>query len=357
MKRHTRSLAARSIIVCGFAATTLLGALACQDVSQRELGYTDDDTQDLTLTGEEPDAPFSAYMDDFVGRWIGEAEEPLAYGVGEGPVPTYRFPSGSSNIVLDIQPTTDLTRSTGTITFGAGGAPPLPTDPDVGYPADVDYTDLLVYYPDRGANHVPFLGVLPPHEGFPHPLRRHFSETDPSSNSDNFVDLELRSLPDGVLELGFDASDVLQPWCEMQRSYPQGDGNYACVAPHNSMNDNGDGTCSLQQLGPPPGCPDLATVSDEEFEALTQPGALPESCFDLVERSTTVTVDCDKFALCKNHQCACTPDHCESSGSSPGTIRLRRSGDALIGDIDQAEFLNARGLQVTLGTIRFRRAP
>lgn len=92
--------------------------------------------------------------------------------------------------------------------------------------------------------------------------------------------------------------------------------------------------------------------------ALTKrPGALPESCFDLVELSTTVTVDCDKFALCKNHQCACTSDHCESGASSPGSIRLRRRGDELIGDIDGAEFLNARGLQITLGTIRFRRAP
>jgi hypothetical protein len=67
------------------AAIALLGAFACQDVDTRELGCTADDTLDLTV----------------------------------------------------------FTDNAGTITFGGGSAPPPPNDPDVGYPTNVDYIDLL----------------------------------------------------------------------------------------------------------------------------------------------------------------------------------------------------------------------
>jgi hypothetical protein len=358
MKRHTRSLIARSIIVSGFAATTLLGALACQDVSQRELGYTHDDALNLTVAPDEPTEPFTIDVREFAGRWIGEAEESLAYGVGDGAAPTYRFPSGSTSIVLDIQLAANpdpFTSRAGTITFGEGDAPPAPTDPDVGYPTDVNYVDLLSYFPNDDPAYVLSWNKLPPREGFAYGLGFITSEADFRAAIGATADGTI-SLPDGVLKLTFDTTEVLDPWCAMQTSY-EAAGNYSCVPYYEQIQVNEDGSCTLTDIGTSPGCPDLDALSDEEYDALYAAGGPSPECLGGVE-TPVATLSCDKVALCRVGYCSCDSLGCFSGTQfSASLLHLRRSGDTLVGEIDQNQFLNARGLAVPLGTIRFRRAP
>lgn len=354
MKRHTGSLTARSLIRCGIVALPLLGALACQDVATRELGYTDDDALDLTAAPDEPTEPFTTDPREFAGRWIGEAQESLAFGVGDGAAPAYRFPSGSTSIVLDIQLEDDpepFTANAGTIVFGAGSEPPPPTDPDRGYPTEVDYLDVLGYFPSETPTTILRWTKLPPHEGFTYPLAFIASEADFGV----FEDFDL-VLPDGVMKLQFSTADVLAPWCELQTAYAHPDGNYSCIPWHNQVEVDQDGSCTLIDLDPIPGCPDLDILTIEEIDAIYALGGPPEECNGSVE-TPVATLDCNKVALCENNHCSCIGGYCFPGLESSATISLRRSGDTLVGEIDQAQFLNARGLGVPLGTLRFRRAP
>jgi hypothetical protein len=309
----------------GFGA---LAALACSGGDVEDLGATDPAAASQNL--EQPPAPDVAFYSsplEFRGRWIGEADDVFAFGLLPGePPPTYTFPSGARRIVLDLlasdDPSGSFPRVTGTITFGDGEPPPPPTDPDVGYPVDVSYLDLLAYDPDATPPDILYdASPLPPLEGFSYSISEiAFSDTPPA-----------QAVQDGLLQLAYESGEYLQPWCELQTPVPDGQGGYACIEPSRGLSFN-EGVCAVPY-----------------------------------EDGRVDVVNCDKLFLCgagqppNNGRCACDSTGCFRNYLTPvfddtGILSLRRSGDELVGIITEGWFLNARGRRVPLGAIHFRRA-
>ncbi|MEY2935762.1 MAG: hypothetical protein RL033_6511, partial [Pseudomonadota bacterium] len=194
-------------------ATTLLalgGALlACQTEPERDLGWTLE-SRGQQVQDPEPTAAFTTPREDFAGRWVGTAEDPLALG---GPGEVYTFPSGSTAIVLDLQldpaeEPTGLFGSValkGTVTFGGGPPPAPPTDGSLGYPLGVSYENLS-YYGEGPLSAASYTGPLPPVEGFAYTLS-------------DVLDIPLvaefageTGATDGVLTYELNTQEVLQPW-------------------------------------------------------------------------------------------------------------------------------------------------
>lgn len=327
-----------------------LAASACSglDSGVEDLGDTEVITQDL---GTPPTEPFYTSPTEFAGRWIGIADDVLALGVATGEsLPPYRFPSGSSSIVLDLQFIDDpsfFPDLEGTITFGAGEPPPPPTDPSVGYPVGLSYADLYTYEPEASGGRFGDPSPLPPLEGFVYRIQQ-------TSFLDDRTPLD--SVPDGVLLLRYSTGEYLNAWCELQTPVPDGDGGYACLPPYDQISSNEAGECFLgtQDLSTCP--PDLDQLSfDEQAAALSE-------CLQVRDQP----IDCDKLFLCSgfdapdNGRCACDETGCfgnfiSSVFNDDALITLRRNGDELVGTITEGWFLNPRGLRTPLGTIRFQR--
>jgi hypothetical protein len=363
MKHLPRLRAHRAIVFPCLSATSLLAALACQDVPQRELGYTDD-AQNLTTTPEQPSEPFVSNISDFSGRWIGEADEALAFGTGiDDTPPVYHFPSGSALIALDFG---TLPRpednETGVLTFGAGTPPPAPVDADVGYPSDVDYGSVISYFEQDIPTLIFERRPLPPYEGFAYTLRRplYSIDTPPSELAGDLEDPLAHVLPDGVLVLTFNTEELLQPWCELQTPFAVGEASatgYSCV-PGTGIHSDNDG-CSLLVPGDHSACPleDPDSLSFDEYNELydNEPDTFA-ACYG----DESVPVDCNKANLCYQQRCACDASSCWAGASdspSQASLTLRRTGEGLLGVFDGAVFLNQRGLRAPLGTVRFRPAP
>jgi hypothetical protein len=315
---------------------TLAGAVsACANTEPRELGFTQS-TQDLANV---PDEPFFEEANEFVGRWVGTAQETLAL-TADGSIPAYRFPSGSSSIAVDV--TLQNGQLIGNVTFGAGAALPAATDPDVGYPAGVAYDDLLSYELNTVFEGTPLNTLirthftLPPFEGFAYAL------TNVNGTSINDGPL---LLPDGVVSLGFSSFEPLQGWCQLQTPYEgsSAPGHFSCIPDHGggveTLGDGSGGLCDL--YGPPlaDGClPDLSNIDEclQGGEAVEQ-------------------VNCDKVTMCSNNFCACDSETCWAAESSD-RLTLRRVGDELVGLLENTNFKNARGLNTPLGEVRLQRA-
>jgi hypothetical protein len=315
-----------------FVAVALSGAafLACQTQPDRNLGDSLD-ARSLDLTPPpEPTEPFGVSALDFVGRWVGVAEDPLALGdVREA----YAFPSGSTLFSLEIvasrAPDQAFLQGS-SIVFGSG-APPPPLDPAFGYPSDVDYADIAYF--DRNvvmaAGHE---GPLPPYEGYAYPIREFVPSND--FNSDEAGPL----IADGVLNLDFDTNELLAPWCELQTPQPTGRGEWRCVK-GNAGGTNDVGECNVG----------FSNLSLEQEAEVLESGAslLPEA------------VDCNKMFLCKIDVCECTDSACAYDAVTRRGTRsklvVRRDGDTLTGVFSNAVFMNERGLPVPLGTVRFTR--
>src|SRR5688572_30331204 len=123
MKTHrfTAIVPSRFLRTTGIACS--LGALlpACVDAEPRDLGFTQT-SDELSL--QEPDEPFISATSEFVGRWVGAAQEPLAL-TDDGVTTPYEFPSGSTRIEVELT-LEDEDYLTGRIVFGAGEPPPPP---------------------------------------------------------------------------------------------------------------------------------------------------------------------------------------------------------------------------------------
>lgn len=91
----------RCSAVC--AALTTVLASSCQQTETRELGFTQS-AQNLTT---DPTQPFNSPVDGFLGRWVGQADDALAFGEDGSGHATYHFPSGSARFVLEVASITD----------------------------------------------------------------------------------------------------------------------------------------------------------------------------------------------------------------------------------------------------------
>jgi hypothetical protein len=321
---HTATL---SVLVA--VALSSAASFACQTQPDRHLGDSLD-ARSLELTPPlEPTQPFGVSPLDFVGRWVGVAEAPLALG---GVREAYEFPSGSTQFSLEIvaaePPDQAILR--GTLVFG-GGAPPPPLDPTLGYPSDVDYADIAYF--DRDVVMASgYDGPLPPYEGYPYPVR----EFVPSNNFD--TDEAGPLIADGVLNLEFDTGELIAPWCELQTPQPTGRGEWACVK-GNAGGASDVGECSVR----------FSNLTPEQEAEVLESGSslLPE------------TVDCNKMLLCKIGVCECTDSACAYDAATQRGTRaklvVRRDGDTLTGVFSNAVFMNERELPVPLGTVRFTR--
>lgn len=324
-------------------------ALACQSGSPRDLGATPEE-QARALSLEASQATFSTSVADFAGRWSGEAEDVLALSGGG----TYEFPSGSRSIVLDLQA---FERSggerldlEGTITFGTGSPPPPPTDPDLGYPTDVNYAEQLSYFGET-LMATWNVGPLPPYEGFAYTIR------DTTLLPDRVPDLG-GQVADGVVLLRYSTQELLDPWCALQQPVETADGVYNC-----------QGTNSFTSAG---GCTVSRDDFDEIFGHLTTDEilALSREEYDALSDQVTHTfepIDCNKGILCSTQRCECDESTCWANednildnlptiGGSLAQLTLRRQGDELVGVLENTAFLNERNRLVPLGIVRFRRA-
>ena len=309
------------------------GLIGCQTQPDRDLGDSlDDRSLGLAQPDEltEPTEPFGLSPLDFVGRWVGVAEEPLALG---GVRETYVFPSGSSQFSLELVAREVETGAVvdGTITFG-NGAPPPPLDPALGHPSDVDYGQLDYFRRSAvGAAH--YDGPLPPYEGYPYSLRETLD-----TDAREYDDQNNPIFADGLLPLHFNTTELVAPWCELQTPQPSLAGQeFSCVK-GNTSTVGAAGECLVS------------------FSALT-----PELEAAVLARGVSLgaeQVDCNKYFLCASEICACNDRGCYYNGFRPqpeGGLLLRRDGDTLIGVFSDAAFLNARQLPVPLGSVRFTR--
>ena len=122
-----------------FSGGTLLTALACSS-PDRDLGRTSDlappnAMQMSKCEDTDPEDKLQAaqatFLSDFVGSWLGDAEDALGDMSRDDALPIYAFPSGSTRILLEVsQPDDQLLAK---LTFGEGDPAP-PTDAELSAP-------------------------------------------------------------------------------------------------------------------------------------------------------------------------------------------------------------------------------
>jgi hypothetical protein len=313
----------------------LLGGCAvlvgCAGSGSHELGSTHE--------GPAPAIPFFTEGEGFVGRWIGQAREPLAYGVSaDQAAPAYVFPSGSSRIVLTIEErpqSSDTAALGGSLTFGEGNPPPAATNGNIGYPVGFDYVSYLSYV-EPSPVIVNYDEGLPPLEGFAY---------DVESNSFD------EGVPDGVLRMQYKPWSFLESWCGLQVPHEQPDGTYGALPfaagdTDLPVADGKNRMCSAY------GSDDLSACPDDMAELpLAQYRATYAACS---KRGAVVyRMSCDRIFL--TQFCSCSDDTCRLGAETTASLMLRTAGGSLIGVFDDATFLNARGLATPLGEVRFRR--
>jgi hypothetical protein len=322
----------RASVTLALALTAALGA--CGPGEDHRLGTVRDESQ--------PGEPFLAEGDRFVGRWIGQAREPLAFGVGiDDEAPTYIFPSGSARIELWLVSRTDAEgRATigGSVTFGAGEPPPPAIDATSGYPVGFNYDELLSYGAGSRGEALDDEGVLPPLEGFDYALASNAIEA---------------GVPDGVLRVTYDPASYLAPWCALQSPHPQSDGTFGVLpyAPGGIERVMADGTnrpCSGYGPNDLSECPEnMDELPRDEYVATYR------SCARL--GAILYQMSCDRIFL--SRFCSCDSVLChEAEPPEVAQLLLRASDEGLIGAFEGARFLNARGLPAPIGEVRFVRS-
>jgi hypothetical protein len=269
------------------------------------------DTADALATVGPTDTPVT----DFVGTWIGEAEDPLGAS-RDGKPATYRFPSGSAQIRLDIIDAS----GNGLLTFGAGPAPTFPDRTQIAahraavasaYPPGVDYLSKPIWNGPQ----------LPPVEGYAYSVEAPTLVTTLPAPT---------SVAGGILGLEYSSYDAIAPWCTAQEPLPDGNGGYGCA-----------GSFSV------------------DSQAYTDP---PQQCFG----ADGTAIDCGKVFLCApavafprspaspNPPCMCNHAVCEVD-YVPGEILLSRDGDDLVGVFTSVVFLRPGGTLGGVGQVRFHR--
>lgn len=295
---QTPTLVSTLVLALAFAS-------ACNTSPTHDLGYTADE-----LTAAEPSVPPVAELStEFAGTWIGEADDPLALlsGADVSP-PAYLFPSGSSRIVLELTQRDGEAYVSGTLTFGDGVVPPA-TDPDRGFPIDPDFR--------LTPNNIGDSSIRPPTEGFAY-------STSPGIGPRELAPLDLGAIDeieffeqgrvvDGKLDLSFLPTEVFDSWCALQTAES---------------------------------CPSNVQVT---WDDVTNECTMGDDF---------TPMDCQKVSLCSSDVCECPADGsaCSASIQRIAELTVRFSDDGLVGLFSGAVFVNERGFQQPLGTVRFRRA-
>lgn len=330
----------RSLALAGIAGLFGAAVPGCVEADPRDLGLTQN-TEDLSVT--EPTATFTTPATEFVGRWVGEAEDALAFS-NEGEAPVYRFPSGSTRIEVEISIGEDGF-PTALITFGEGAPLPQVVDPDVGYPPGVDYTQLLGYAdPELPDYYHQYYSRLPPFEGFPYA-------------AGSIGALLNDALPDGVLTLSFGTAEPLDPWCQMQEPIALSNfSGYGCGADYSGWfgleGDDGSTICYAENSG---ALCEALLPSAEDCEDINSPSC-DFSAYEACEFENSTELDCARLDMCINNLCSCTAEGC-AAPRGEDRLSLRRVGDELIGVFDNTVFKNARGFNVPVGEVRLRLQP
>lgn len=330
--RSSISIAIRRVTPLAIASCVAVLA-ACETPPDRYLGgLIDEPASPADPSPAAVTEPFGGPADEFVGHWVGTAQDPLAL---EGDDGTFAFDSGATQITLDLErglPEETGSLITGTITFGAPRALP-PLDPDVGYPSDAHY-ERLGYFEQTAEAAAGYPGPLPPYEGFAY----HGAENGGGNEIDNYVLPEDRGLADGVLRFELDTEEVLTPWCELQQPQPMYEGQFGCVK-GDSWSADDNGMCSVGFSDPPP-----------ELVAFVEAQGVSVD-FE--------NVDCGKLFLCRNNRCQCDESGCRGRAfeGSSAVLNLRREDEGLVGVFDGLALYNVRGLTVPPGPVHFTRAP
>lgn len=113
----------------------------------------------------------------FEGQWVGALQ-------------TGTLPSGSAQLVLEIESANIGEPVVATLTFGEGAPPTAPTDPELGWPAGVD----------------PQLEAVPVADGYIYP-----SETGTRTGNTLRIDIAV--------------TELWESWCALQTAYPVGGGS------------------------------------------------------------------------------------------------------------------------------------
>ncbi|HTV20055.1 MAG TPA: hypothetical protein VMG12_15330 [Polyangiaceae bacterium] len=287
----------------------LSGALlaACNGEPVHDLGYTERDlSQADSQRPSSPPPPIAEFANDFVGVWVGEADDPLAPVAGaDVDPPPFRFLSGSTQIRLELE-ADDGAFPTGTITFGEGAPLAPATDPNVGYPPDPSFSIADADALDQSAR--------PPREGFAFGIyltgNQHDYATAGLSRVDRFEFNRAGRVLDGKLDVNYTANDIFESWCALQT---------AATCPANT------------QVG------------------------WDETATECTIGDDLTPMDCHKAALCASNRCEC-PDEgpCRSNPEFPARLTLRLSNDGLVGLFDGL-FVNERDYVQQIGTVHFQR--
>lgn len=350
MKTHPLAFRSQRFGRVGLACLVAAALPACIDAEPRDLGFTQS-TEELSL--DDPNTPFFSPTSDFIGRWVGSAQETLAL-TDDGLATTYRFPSGSTQIRVDIV-TNEIGYLEGRIVFGSGTPLPPPMDADATYPAGVGYQGLVGYqYKDpiddstRTLHAFEFDG-LPPFEGFEYRLDLTSFTIDEGTGPE---------LADGVATLSFNSTEPLDPWCKLQTPLERSSGGYSCAPDFGgsweTFSDGSGASCNVYADPAPcePLLPDFlecateANYDDCDFTA-----------YDACTGATPTQVNCDKLFICRADFCQCDSQSCNARWVTGDALSVRRVGDELIGLFANTTFKNARGLNVPLGEVRFHLEP
>jgi hypothetical protein len=308
------------------------------------LGFTEVQQTAPTAT------PPATTPSDFTGRWRGQASDLLDLSVSaEGATPAFTFPSGSSDITLDIA-FPDPQELDATLVFGSA-APPPATDPLASYPPGTTFHDY--------DSHPAAL------EGTVYHLFQQLvlSEVAPENRESNG---NIQGTPsgysladaDGILRLEYNTADLYSDWCALQPSLPTPSNPrlFNCLGA-DGVDQASDGTCYTYNN------------ADADYYARVDPsgahGIIP---------SAGRRVDCARAFACFD-QCSCDdPNAYANAGVAPpagytpcmsgsssgsqhfGALWLRQSGTELVGAFTgDASFVNARGARTTLGLVHFQR--
>jgi hypothetical protein len=230
----------------------------------------------------------------------------------------------------------------GSLTFGEGEPLPPATDPAVGYPAGVNYEALLSYGGRATIAPNNLDRRLPPFEAFPYGVQSVGELVDPEDPWSGDP-----GPPDGVLTLRFSTTEIVDGWCQLQQSVPDGFGGFSPVPSGvTALESHSDGTNAMCDLF---GSACTGEEASEEERAACERADAP----------VIGQASCDAAYLWA--YCECTEDACRARGVEweselNSRLLLRRVGDRLLGAFQNEIFLNARNLTVPMGSVSFERS-
>jgi hypothetical protein len=284
-----------AVIRLALAATVLTSAGCAGNVlDQRDLGNTSAPINPMPILASD------GSTDPFVfGHWLGHAEDLFGATTADGQRPNYTFPSGSTDIRLNLSPEESTAASIRTDTsdhlqliFGSGTVPEPQTG--VAYPPGFD---AYAGYPATAQQSL----QLPPLEGFAYSL---FSVVYGEDKT---------GIAAGSMGLRYALNQAYANWCVLQTPHQTTAGNYDCMTPFSSVDPQ---ECSIYQA-----------------------------------------VDCNLGTLCQRDSvCHCFDTGCQMQPGEVNELWLVRDGNDLLGNfVGTVVDYGNKERYLPLGSVRFRR--